>query len=104
MDWRPFLQRREAEGSLRLVVNALALVLLRLDCQAEFPALAEALSAYSNICNLSSPEQARTVLARPPHSLANHLLYARWQPLPQWQYWSWWAATLPLRLFFARRI
>lgn len=103
-DWAQFLARREGEGSLKLVFNALALVLFRLDGQTEFPALTEALDAYGEIRLIASKEQARTILERPAHGLANHRLYARWQPLPQWQYWPWWAATLPLRFFFARRI
>lgn len=103
-DWPGFLARREAEGSARLAVNALALVLFRLDCRDEFPALAAALDGRRDGSSIHSAEQARTILARAPHGLENHLLYARWQPLPQWRYWAWWAATLPLRFFFARRI
>lgn len=103
-NWRGFLAEREADGSLRLVVNALALVLTRLDCHDEFPALTLALDAYGNMKVVQNGEQARTILARVPHGLDNHWLFSQWQPLPQWQYWSWWAATLPLRFFFARRL
>lgn len=103
-DWRGFLARREAEGAVRLAANALALVLLRLDCHAEFPALAETLYDHRNMLSVHKAEQVRTILARAPHGLDNHRVYVRWQPLPQWQYWSWWAATLPLRFFFARRL
>ncbi|MGZ8248884.1 hypothetical protein, partial [Methylomagnum sp.] len=60
--------------------------------------------AHQEMRTVTNPEQARIILTRAPHGLENHWLYARWQPLPQSQYWSWWAATLPLRFFFARRI
>lgn len=103
-DWRGFLDQCEAQGSVRLVANAFALVLYRLDCHAEFPALAQALEPYRDRLSVHTTEQTRTILGRAPHGLSNRLLYAGWQPPPQWRYWSWWAATLPLRFFFARRL
>jgi len=104
MDWPGFLARRQAEGATGLVVNAMALVVYRLSCHTEFPALVEALHPYRRLIFVNNENDARRVFAREPHSLGNHFIFARWQPLTAWRYWSWWAATLPLRFFFARRI
>ncbi|MFO1429878.1 MAG: nucleotidyltransferase family protein [Candidatus Competibacteraceae bacterium] len=103
-DMAGFLARREPEGTAGLVVNALALLLFRLDCRDELPSLTKALEGFHHLLFIDSPEQASAILARAPHGLQNHILFSRWQPLAPWRYWSWWAATLPLRFFFARRI
>lgn len=102
--WPGLLERRASERSIGLVVNVLSLILHRFDCLDEFPALVRALAPYRASITVESAGQAREILARPPHGLRNHFLFARWQPLPRWRYWSWWAATLPLRFFFARRL
>lgn len=104
LDWAGFLRRREPEGLTTLVVNVLALILHRLDGHAEFPALAQALAAHRERIQIQDKRSAAQILARTLHNPQNHLLFARWQPLPAWQYWPWWAATFPMRLFFARRL
>lgn len=103
-DWPGFLEARVPEGSIGLVANALSLVLHGLACHDEFPNLVQALSPHRRRITMSDPQQAWHVLSLPPHSLANHLAFARWQPLPRWSYAVWWTATLPLRMFFARRL
>lgn len=103
-DWDGFLARRVPEGSIGLVANTLSLVLHHLDGQADFPSLTPALAAYRQHITVVDAQQVSRMLALPPHSLANHLAFARWQPLPRWRYAAWWIASLPLRMFFARRI
>lgn len=102
-DWPGFLARREEDGSIGLVANALSLTLYRLDCHGGFPDLVQALDAHRRRITAIDPQQVGRMLAHEPHSLANHMSFARWQPLPRWRYATWWAATLPLRMFFARR-
>lgn len=103
IDWPGFLARREKDGSIGLVANALSLTLHRLDCHGEFPSLVQALEAHRQRITEIDAEEVWRMLAHEPHSLANHMRFARWQPLPGWRYATWWAATLPLRMFFARR-
>lgn len=102
--WTAFVSRREAEGCLGLVANTIALVIHRMDAADEFPELLHAMETSRNGDAVLDPERAATILARPPHSFRNHLEFASWQAQPAWSYWSWWAATLPARAFFARRI
>lgn len=103
-DWTAFLCRREHEGCLGLVANAIALVVHRMDAADEFPDVLHAIETYRDGPPVLRPEQAAAILARPPHALRNHLEFASWQSQPAWRYWSWWAVTLPARAFFARRL
>lgn len=103
-DWEAFLDRRREDRSLGLVVNALSLVLHGLDCAASFPALVRALDRHAAVCSVPDPAAAERILGRPPHSLENHRLFARWQPLSRGWYAPWWVGTLPARAFFAQRI
>jgi hypothetical protein len=103
-DWTAFLRRRETEGCLGLVANAIALVIHRMDAVDEFPDLLHAILTCQGGLPVLQQERAAAILARPPHALRNHLEFASWQSRPQWRYWSWWAATLPARAFFARRL
>jgi len=103
-DWHGFLARRENEKMLPLVANALALVVYRLDCHAQFPSMVQALAAHRDVLAIQDPIDARRILERRTHGIANRLLYARWQPVPRRLYWTWWATTLPLRFFVARRL
>jgi hypothetical protein len=103
-DWTGFLRRRETEGCLGLVTNAIALVVHRMDAAEEFADLLHVLGTYQGGLPVLQPQQAAAILARPPHALRNHFVFACWQSQPRWRYWSWWAATLPARAFFARRI
>lgn len=102
--WTAFLARRETEGCLRLVANAIALVVHRMDAADEFPELLHALRTCRNGLTVHEPDRAMAILTRPPHAFRNHLEYASWQPQPPWRYWAWWAVTLPARSFFARRL
>lgn len=104
IDWGGFLERRRRDRSLGLVVNALALVLHGLGCAEAFPSLSRALDSHAALCTVPDAATAARILARPPHSVANHRLFCRWQPLPFGWYAAWWAGTLPARAFFARRI
>jgi hypothetical protein len=103
-DWTAFFGRREAEGCLGLVANTIALVIHRMDAADEFRELLHALETSRNGVSILEPERAATILARPPHSFRNHLEFASWQSQQPSRYWLWWAATLPARAFFARRI
>jgi hypothetical protein len=103
-DWKAFLERRETEGCLGLVVAAIALVIHRMDAADEFHDLLHAFGSYQPGLPVLQPERAAIILARPPHALRNHIEFASWQSLPHWRYWTWWAATLPARAFFARRL
>ena len=103
-DWTEFLRQREMEGCLGLVANSIALVIHRMDAADEFADLLHAIRTYRDTLPVLQPEQAAAILARPPHALRNHLVFASWQSQPQWRYWSWWTATLPARAFFARRL
>jgi len=103
-DWTAFFVRRKAERCLGLVANTIALVIHRMNAADEFPELLHAMETSLDGVPILEPERAATILARPPHSFRNHLEFASWQAQPPWRYWSWWAATLPARAFFARRI
>jgi hypothetical protein len=103
-DWTSFLRRREMEGCLGLVTNAIALVIHRMDATEEFADLSHAIEMHRGTLPVLQPEHAAAILRRPPHSLRNHVLFASWQSQPLWRYWSWWASTLPARAFFARRL
>jgi hypothetical protein len=101
-DWPEFIAAREREGLLPLTVNVLALVLWRLDCHDEFPALAAELERHRGVLTVSDAGGAARILDGSPWRLRNHIWFARLQPAPTWYYGFWWAATLPLRYLVAR--
>lgn len=103
-DWPAFLRQRHTEGCLGLVVNAIALVIHRMDAADDFKDLLQAIGRSEQSLPVLQSERAVAILARPAHSLRNHVEFASWQSQPQWRYWTWWAATLPARAFFARRL
>lgn len=105
IDWKGYLERRQAEGCLGLTCHALALVVHAFGAEDEFRALLERIDPV--LVRKGRPagqERFLEILARPAHDPRNHLDYASWQDLPAPAYWSWWAATLPARAFFARRL
>jgi hypothetical protein len=103
-DWKGFLELREAEGCLGLACHALALVVYAFRAEDEFRALLDRIAPVLERGGRSGgSDRFLDILARPAHDPRNHLEYASWQDLPAPAYWSWWAATLPARAFFARR-
>lgn len=105
LDWESFFAARAADRSLGLVANALALVVHGLREEDEFPRLTSALATLPRgVLTLHGAADAAAILERAPHSLANHAAFSRWQPLSLPAYGAWWATTLPLRFFFARRV
>jgi hypothetical protein len=102
--WAPYLAARRADGSAGLVAAALSLVVSLLDpadASAVMPALRTA--PVPPRARLHA-DHAAAIWSRPPNALRGHLDFAAWQPLPTWRYWPWWAATLPWRMYFARRL
>lgn len=104
-DWKGFLELREAEGCLGLACHALALVVYAFRAEDEFRALLDRIAPVLGRGGRSGgSDRFLDILARSAHDPRNHLEYASWQDLPAPAYWSWWAATLPARAFFARRL
>jgi hypothetical protein len=103
-DWRAFCERRSGQGLSLLLLNLLALVLWRLECADEFPAVAQAVADAGDRLALRDPQAVRTLLARTPQRLGNRQWFARLLPVPVWHYWAWWGTTLPLRLLLGRHI
>lgn len=103
--WDSFLDRRTHEGSLGLIAQAFALVVHSTGTAEDYEELlrkcAERLGSRRE---LLGTESAAYMLSRAPGDFRNHIEFARWQDQPCWRYWCWWAATLPARAFFARRL
>jgi hypothetical protein len=103
-DWPAFCRRRADQGLAVLLPNLLALVLYRLDCHAEFPALAAFIAGDAGRLVVREPTTLDRLLGNSPQSLANRQWFARLLPLPIWRYWAWWGGTLPLRYLLGRHI
>jgi hypothetical protein len=104
VDWRTFWRSRADQGLSDLLLNMLALVLARLDCADELPAVAAAISADADRLVICAPDEMRRLLGNAPQSLANRRWLARLLPMPAWRYWAWWGSTVPLRFLLGRHI
>lgn len=101
-DWPAFLDRREAEGSLKLVINVFAFVGNLLGTMDDWPRLGAAMADKDQLVLITSESEARTVFARERGEFANRLLFSRLLPVSPASYWSRWLLTVPLRRIFYR--
>lgn len=103
-DWRAFCADRADQGLELLLLNLLALVLMRLDCADELPEVAALITADADRLVAPDPSQVHRLLTNAPQSLANRRWFARLLPVSAWTYWTWWGATLPPRFVLGRHI
>jgi Uncharacterised nucleotidyltransferase len=102
-DWDAFMAERQAEGSLKLVLNMFMFCLLLLGAEADCPRLNQTIAAHRRLLLITSERQAAAIFGRGRQHLANRVLFSRLLPVsPPW-YWSRWLLTLPVRLRHYRR-
>jgi hypothetical protein len=101
-DWHDFLQRRQQDGSLKLVINVLAFVIYLVDCMDECLASLAAMEHHSRLLLITNKNQAVALYEHDQSVWRNHLLFSRMLPIPAVQYWGQLFVTAPARQLFYR--
>ena len=102
IDWNAFVAERNAEGSLKLVINMFAFCLLLTGTESDCPGLALTMSRHKHLLVIRSEQLAETIFARGRQDIANRLLYSRLLPVSPFYYWLRWLLTLPVRVWHFR--
>jgi len=101
-DWDDYFATRNAEGSLKLVINVFSFCILLLGAERDFPRLGRAVSLYSHMILINSEQQAEEIFARGRQHIANRILFSRLLPAPALHYWLGWLLTAPARVWHYR--
>ncbi len=101
LDWDAFLARRRAEGTYRITVNVLALLLHALDARAALPAVAAAADAARADVHVDAKTCFR-LLDPAPFALRNRLFAIRLYDCPVARSFLWWLLSMPVRVLAYR--
>jgi len=96
-DWPVFFVNREKDGFIGIAVEILWIIIWRLDCRDEFPALVKMLEESFWARRPADTRLASLLRAKPGRSYWNLGWYARLQPVSQRRFLLWWIWTAPFR-------
>lgn len=88
-DWERYFAQREADGLLKVHVNAFAVFFSLWECADEFPTLARALERHGAALELRDAQEALALIERPRHSRQNASWYKRLGSRTRLGEWSW---------------
>jgi hypothetical protein len=83
-----FLVRRRRQGLESPCVNVLAVAVLLLDLDGEFPAVARAVSRRARLVHVRDAADAQALLDRPRGSAENETWFQRAYPYDAWGAWA----------------
>jgi hypothetical protein len=101
LDPAAFLARRDAEGTRRITVNVLALLLHALDARAALPAIADLVDGAGAALRVDATSHLRA-LEPPRFALGNRLLAIRLYECSPARSFLWWLLSMPVRLLAYR--
>ncbi|MFI5403247.1 MAG: nucleotidyltransferase family protein [Planctomycetota bacterium] len=101
LDWGEFLARRRAEGTYRVTVNVLSLLLHALDARGALPAVAAAATAAGSDVRVDGPVALR-LLDPSRFALGNRLFAIRLYDCSPVRSFLWWLLSMPVRVLAYR--
>jgi hypothetical protein len=101
LDWGAFLARRRAEGTYRITVNVLALLLHALDARDALPAVAAAVDGAGRDVRVDATTHVR-LLSPSRFALGNRLFAIRLYECSPARSFLWWLFSLPVRVLAYR--
>lgn len=101
--WHDFLEQRQRDGSLKLVINILAFVIYFMECEEECPEAEAALQNHPDLLLIANRRRSQDVYEHAESGWLNHLMFSRMLPISGVQYWTRLLLTLPARQLFYRR-
>jgi len=102
-DWDVVFAKRQTEGSLKLVINALSFSTLLIGAKGDFPQLEKAMTRRRESVIITDERQAEAVYLRGRQNLANRVLFSRMLPASPLHYWLNWLISLPVRSWHFRK-
>ena len=102
-DWDEFFANRQAEGSLKLVLNVVAFCIHYLAVLPDCPNLARKMESRKELILIENRTAAESIYMRRRQSIVNRIFFSRLLPVSMPSYWAWWLLPLPIRYWHYRR-